>query len=353
MFSNSHVKLKNILNSPSECLIQRHRLTIAQLKLLGNDDVDKKMLLVEKALALSHVQKTREVLEDLLSVEQDFILLKGVELSHRLYGDPSLRFSKDIDILIWDKDKISGLVNDLIKIGWSLKEENWISEGPRQKWLLNLTSDISMKHPNGALVEIHWNLDPFLFNLNDSKTKSILLKNISQFYFYNRRIKVLSPELELIYLIIHGSRHAWFRLKWLVDILHFPLDKLDLLKFKKLQNELGICHLFPHVKDLIFDIFKENWNVETQNVNDFLYRSSMRQILNEEPNSTPNFREFLNLLIHNSYLIRKPAGILKMLVRIIGVRPNDIKEVNFRFYWMYFFYRYISLIRRKFMTLTR
>lgn len=350
MYNNTSLSLKNISKSNSGYLNRRHRLTFTQLSLLGWGNIDKNKLLEERAIGLSKVQKIRKVLEDLHSTEVEYLVIKGVELSQRLYGESSFRISKDIDILVLDREKIPSLLKDLINLGWSINENSWIEERPRQKWLMDLTFDISMRHPNGTLVEIHWNLDNYFFNLEDIKRKNLLLKNISEFIFFDLNIKVLSPELELIYLIIHGARHAWFRLKWLVDIYHFPIVDLDLFKFEKLAKEFEMTHLMPHVKYLIQDIFDDVWPIYTKDERSlFLYNISINQILKEKLNSKPNFMEFLNLLIHHVFWIQKPSGIIKMLFNTIGVRPNDIKEADLPFYWMYFFYRYISLIKRKFI----
>jgi hypothetical protein len=45
-----------------------------------------------------------------------------------------------------------------------------------------------------------------------------------------------SIELELLFLLLHGSRHGWERLKWLVDN-DYPIDQLNIAILKKLVIE--------------------------------------------------------------------------------------------------------------------
>jgi hypothetical protein len=53
------------------------------------------------------------------------------------------------------------------------------------------------------------------------KNYSKLFPNLSQLSFAGRTFTVLNPELDLLYLVIHGGLHGFFRLKWLVDIKIF------------------------------------------------------------------------------------------------------------------------------------
>ena len=106
--------------------------------------------------------------------------------------------------------------------------------------LVRLTNQILFVHPEKQLnVEIHWKL--FKSEITDSQVLSdVLNSNKDQIQFKDRNFQVFNNELELLYLIIHGGHHAWFRLKWLVDVKDF-IEKIpfDSEKFTQLVEQLN------------------------------------------------------------------------------------------------------------------
>jgi hypothetical protein len=50
----------------------------------------------------------------------------------------------------------------------------------------------------------------------------IVSENLQEIVFSGRKFTILN-RLELLFLLLHGSRHGWERLKWLVDIMIIQL----------------------------------------------------------------------------------------------------------------------------------
>ncbi|WP_212982838.1 nucleotidyltransferase domain-containing protein [Paenibacillus cineris] len=139
------------------------------------------------------------------------LMLKGPVLSESLYGDLSMRTSKDLDILI-PIDELDHVRESLIKLGYSFKQDlppvlnEW-------KWRWHHISGIHQQ--NGIQIEVHWRLshdsgnEPSFDELWSRKRRSTQTR--SPVYF-------LGSEDLFMYLITHGARHGWYRLRWLVDI---------------------------------------------------------------------------------------------------------------------------------------
>lgn len=80
-------------------LHQRHRLSHQQIdRLLGESH--SKEFLGEKIERMEAVRNFLSVTDLLRENEIPFVSIKGPLLSYRIYGDPSVRFSHDIDLLI-------------------------------------------------------------------------------------------------------------------------------------------------------------------------------------------------------------------------------------------------------------
>ncbi|MEK3732512.1 MULTISPECIES: nucleotidyltransferase family protein [Paenibacillus] len=135
--------------------------------------------------------------------------LKGPLLALQLYGDMARRSSKDLDVLVDDRD-VEKAREILIELGY-VPEEEWLLNNWKRK-----SHHLSMEHPeHGVQVEIHWQLSPHsgkdcTFDDLWSRRKEIVLSGQS---FYG-----IGGEDLLHYLAEHGARHGWFRLRWLLDI---------------------------------------------------------------------------------------------------------------------------------------
>lgn len=163
------------------------------------------------------------------------MVLKGPVLAQDLYGDLSLRTSKDLDILI--------SIRELEKADQILQQDGYI-----KKEFINLSLNdwkwrnhhFEYFHPEKRIsIEIHWRLNPFpgggpdFVELWQRKRKSSLT---------NYPIYYLGREDLFLFLASHGSRHGWFRLRWLVDINQMINQEIN---WKILINQLKRYQYIP------------------------------------------------------------------------------------------------------------
>ncbi|RUS42652.1 nucleotidyltransferase family protein [Cohnella sp. AR92] len=138
------------------------------------------------------------------------LLLKGPALACLLYGDVSLRTSKDADILIpvSDLETAERLMNEL-----GYRAERPIPRGLGDwKWKTHHIAFLHSEH--GIEVELHWRL-----NGEGGKEPSFEeLWGARQPCALGASLFMPGEEHLFYYLATHGARHGWFRLRWLADI---------------------------------------------------------------------------------------------------------------------------------------
>lgn len=144
-----------------------------------------------------------------------YAVLKGIPLSQQLYGDNSLRHSRDIDLLVALHD-FEAAENVLLQTGLRRTEpDKELSPQFRELWFKR-RHHFSYVHPqHGITVELHWRLydniavDPGPCVLQDIE-QVMVSPGIS--------LPVLRREYLLLNLLVHGAGHAWCRLKWIADV---------------------------------------------------------------------------------------------------------------------------------------
>lgn len=161
-------------------------------------------------LMTSELIKVMKLLEE---NDIEAISFKGPTLSQSAYGDITLRQYVDLDILIKEEDLEKTYeileINDLI----STIEKEYVNN----KLFLEKNSDITfINKKNGINIEIHWKLfrNKFLSNLNNKN----FFDEKYKIKVNNYDINIFYPEILLVYLCMHGSKHKWERIEWITDI---------------------------------------------------------------------------------------------------------------------------------------
>ncbi|WP_440118215.1 nucleotidyltransferase domain-containing protein [Paenibacillus sp. QZ-Y1] len=179
------------------------------------------------------------------------ITLKGPALAHDLYGDISLRTSKDLDILIPFND-VESAEQILETLGYEPKEGKRTATVRSWKWREH---HICYIHPvKRTQVEIHWRLNPD----SGRETDFELLWKRSRFSTYTQTpVRMLEREDLWAYLVTHGARHGWFRLRWLLDIdqmiRSMPLDVKKMERRLKSEGRLSIGSQALRLASILLD----------------------------------------------------------------------------------------------------
>jgi len=166
---------------------------------------------------------------DALSAEGVTALpLKGPAVAAALYPDPTLRPYSDIDILVRPAE-VPAALRALRRAGYALDPR--LARLPIST-LLAMSAEVTVRSPEGVPLDLHWAVAqrgyPFRFD------PELLFGCVRAMRLDGHELPGLAPEALLVFLSMHGAKHAWSRLMWLGDvarIAHAGLDGAATLRF--------------------------------------------------------------------------------------------------------------------------
>lgn len=273
------------------------------------------------------------------------ISLKGPILARSLYGDISLRTSKDLDILI-NLEDIETAETILVNGGYE-KEGIADSLSAKQKDILNRANHhiIYFNKKLNIEIELHWR---YFYESYNFRFEELWASKIEAEIF-SKRINVLSAEENFLFLAFHGSKHAWKRLRWLCDICEMMLkNDLNWEYIKERANEHGISHMIGQALILSNMFFRTELHSElfdfdgTHNKACKLASMAMPFILHAD--GIAEMPGHSLYLYYKRYLFVWHIGASKKFGFIrLQFRPTepDFEKVQFkdRFFFMYFLTR--------------
>lgn len=144
----------------------------------------------------------------------DWLVVKGPPLAVLAYGNPSLKMSRDLDLLVGAAD-VAAACAILVRAGYRrLVPGAQVSDAQLPIWMCH-SKDITWQHKEtGVLVELHARLfaNPTLLpgvGLGSARQEVEVSPGIA--------LPTLGREPLLLYLAAHGAVSGWARLKWLAD----------------------------------------------------------------------------------------------------------------------------------------
>lgn len=155
----------------------------------------------------------RNVIELLEAHDIQVLALKGPVLSQTIYGDITSRQYMDIDVLI-PREQLYAAAEILLGHGYTSEHS---IEFLKNRTLLKVAKDFSLFSPESRVhIEFHWQL--FLPRQVKKSNIELFSGNNPTVDISGRAVMTLGDDENLIYLLLHGSKHMWERLEWIVDI---------------------------------------------------------------------------------------------------------------------------------------
>ena len=145
------------------------------------------------------------------------LVLKGLPLGQRLYGNPFAKSSIDIDLLVSPKVFVAA-GRTLCDLGWRRSMPSFRETPARTHWYDALEKEHVFVGPGGTL-ELHRRLLGNRYLFDPSFTS--LHANAGTVEIGGYPYRTLGDVDQLLYLACHGSLHYWQRLKWLCDFAAF------------------------------------------------------------------------------------------------------------------------------------
>lgn len=179
---------------------------------------------------------------DLLSENAvDSLVLKGPAYALQVYGELALRPYTDLDILI-RPGEFSRVYDLLSQSGYT---PGFTLDDKQRKFLLRTDNHLSFDK-QGDMIEVHWGIAP-RENIHPL-TLDQIWQDLETIQVFEKQIQVPSLENSILYICMHGAKHAWKQLKWIVDLAYFcqsfsedsMLQLLELAKRRGLKRQVGL-----------------------------------------------------------------------------------------------------------------
>lgn len=327
----------------------RHRMSHQQIDCWLKED-SQKAFLSEKINQLKAVKNFLWVTHLLNENNIPFTCFKGPLLSYRIYNDPTVRISHDIDILI-NKETINAVIKILTKNGFQLTENMfWPQKKVQQELFTKAVHHLSFYNSQlQTCVEVHWVLIPTI-PIREKKMQKLITENLTTIEFSGQPFSVLSPKFEFLYLLIHGSRHGWNRLKWLVDIHDYPMQQLDINKLKTLITQLKAWRIIGQTNTLLDYFFNQKLPLNSPKYVPSFFVSYPLKFIKDD--NSQIILSTQGILKHYRYLWHLfPCLYYKFRFIMYNsfIRLADIKKVDFSHKILYYLYRPYSFFKRRFL----
>jgi len=304
-------------------------------KLIPND-ILKSMKTHNRNIAQQNMLMSVELIKVMKLLKEnniEAIAFKGPTLAQMAYGDISLRQFSDLDILIAQEDILKAY--NLLST-FSTTETKY--EYLQNDLYMDKLNDITFIHnTNNILIELHWNL--FQKQFSDTFSFSDILKTKQDLQIQHHTFSIFSNEILLVYLCMHGSKHSWERISWILDIdrilrIHQDLD-WDFIEqqAKKLECET-MLDLGLSLTKKLFDtpiMYKYNSNPKLIEY----VETSFTDLPLTKTEFTINYNGFkFRYMLHDNFL-SKTRYLLKTL---FPINAQDVSFVQLpqKLYFLYY-----------------
>lgn len=163
------------------------------------------------------LQMTGELVNVLRALERKelrAVVLKGFPLGYRLYGNLALRPSRDLDVLVWPED-VDKAIKAIEKQGYERMHLSAAEIPRRRRNRMKTSHHIVYRHRDREIrLELHWKLGHCGLEIPLKEIE----QSLTQVKIAGQAMTIPGAEELLLFLVLHGVSHAWFRLKWLCDI---------------------------------------------------------------------------------------------------------------------------------------
>jgi hypothetical protein len=140
-------------------------------------------------------------------------VMKGPAVAYLGYGDPTVRWSCDLDILVRPSD-FGKALDALVAVGATLLDVNW------QLQLSLMRAEASLRLPLGTMLDLHWH------PVNNARARSTTRLDIDDILSRRRLVSTggglplmaLSPVDNMTFVTLHASLSGGHRLLWVKDI---------------------------------------------------------------------------------------------------------------------------------------
>ncbi len=283
------------------------------------------------------------------------IPLKGVFLSHQLYGDMGMRSSVDLDILV--KPVNVDLADQIFEAeGYSCDYHGLQLTARQKRQFRTHLPHYDFTHPRTGLhVELHWN-----FGLWLPGQMTAFLSHTTLQEWQGMPVDCLDDDATLLLLCEHGARHLWSSLKWLGDVARLLSSERSTEWDTLLERaeEFDLLRILAHSSLMAHWIYGIQLPYELQTLirqealAASLSEKSLKTLLmtNQELASGGKRAQKLRATLHLKRL--RPSVSYYLIAKYCLVSPDDYQILNLpaSLFWIYYPLRPVLWFWRNFMS---
>ncbi|MGH7626682.1 MAG: nucleotidyltransferase domain-containing protein, partial [Gemmatimonadaceae bacterium] len=162
-------------------------------------------------------QRLVELLDCLQAAAIPVIPLKGPVLAILAYGDVTLRQFYDLDLLI-ARANVPHARDVLREAGYRALTPLEENGGADAALVAADYHEALVSDRDGTMLELHWGLGRHDAGARARADDGWAWRHAQKVAVLGRMVPALSWEAQLVYLCVHGSKHAWTQLGWIRDV---------------------------------------------------------------------------------------------------------------------------------------
>ena len=181
-------------------------------------------------------------------------------------------------------------------------------------------------------------------------------KNTEEADLFGRKLHVFRQEENLVYLIYHGSRHGWKRLRWLCDIYEIlSSKKLDWEYVLTRSKELGVLFQLKQAEILLKVLFQFEFPIQYEiskaECSYAMRLADMALPLITTTDNTPEAAGHSLFQFHTNYSFAWRKGFgnkLRHFFGIMGPHVTDFEacKLDDKYFFLYYLYRPFRLLKK-------
>lgn len=141
------------------------------------------------------------------------ISMKGPMLAMELYGDPSMRTSRDLDVMVEEED-LDRAGEILTQMGFRLEAHLHSATPLRHKFYAMVEHEKHRVYNKGEIcIELHWQSD-----YQREQSFRELWSRREERQLMGRPVALMGADDRYPALIVHAAEHGFLRLRWLLDL---------------------------------------------------------------------------------------------------------------------------------------
>lgn len=306
-------------------------LVYNSLRQLNNSLIPDQAINTLKCNYIKNAVKTTNLTDEIIRIVKymsdqgiEPLILKGPPISVRINEDIALRPSGDIDILV-DIDEFDKAERLLEQLNYIRLSPDFPLTKSQRKFYMRNDHHFEYYHLNRAsLVELHWRIRSYEIkhysSLSNINTQTVDISGLP--------VRVMDDEYWLIYLMVHGYKHQWSRLRWLYDIKQLITNKIDWDKVKYIEKQSEVISILHQTLILLHILFEVPYPAQLQESVENDQRAwSLTEVVLEELNNVTLIRSgTLSARIKKIDYFNFNSNWKKRLTGFISLLKPDEKE---------------------------